>query len=381
MGVRHATALFLLLDLVAIPAFALDGPTSQDEVSKEFEATTLPLVKRYCLECHSTEEQEGELDLERFTTPGPRPERPSGLAAGRRDARQRRDAPEGGPPAGRRRTGAAPAMGRRLPRAEAIRRAGDPGRVVLRRLNNAEYTYTLRDLTGLDSLDPAREFPVDGAAGEGFTNTGNALVMSPSLLDEVPRRGQGGRRPRGPPARRLPVLARDDPPRLDRGDPGEDPRVLPRVHRPRAGGDQVNLQGIVFDTNQGGRLPLEKYLAATIAERGRVDIGREERRGRRPRTRLERQVSRHALEEPSRTPSRRSCSTASGPAGKAAKPEDVAGARRRDRRLAEGALEVLQRRPYRQGGRPEGVDGAGQPAGRPPGGPVQDPARRPTART
>ena len=66
-------------------------------------------------------------------------------------------------------------------KAEALAGAGDPGPVVLRRLSNAQYTYTLRDLTGVP-LDPAREFPVDGAAGEGFTNTGNALVMSPALL-------------------------------------------------------------------------------------------------------------------------------------------------------------------------------------------------------
>ena len=52
---------------------------------------------------------------------------------------------------------------------EARATAGDPGPVVLRRLSNAEYTYTLRDLTGVESLQPAREFPVDGAAGEGFT--------------------------------------------------------------------------------------------------------------------------------------------------------------------------------------------------------------------
>ncbi len=42
-------------------------------------------------------------------------------------------------------------------------RAGDPGPVVLRRLNNAEYTFTIRDLTDVPSLDPAKEFPADGA--------------------------------------------------------------------------------------------------------------------------------------------------------------------------------------------------------------------------
>src|SRR4029077_2285265 len=61
-------------------------------------------------------------------------------------------------------------------------RSGDPGPVVLRRLNNAEYTYTIRDLTGVESLDPVREFPADSASGEGFMNVGNSLVMSPSLL-------------------------------------------------------------------------------------------------------------------------------------------------------------------------------------------------------
>src|SRR5262249_30816756 len=66
---------------------------------------------------------------------------------------------------------------------EARASAGDPGPVVLRRLNNAQYTYTLRDLTGVE-LRPARTLPADGAAGEGFTNTGQALVMSPALLDK-----------------------------------------------------------------------------------------------------------------------------------------------------------------------------------------------------
>src|SRR6185295_4858003 len=48
----------------------------------------------------------------------------------------------------------------------AFARAGDPGPVVLRRLNNAEYTFTIRDLTGVESLDPAKEFPADSASGE-----------------------------------------------------------------------------------------------------------------------------------------------------------------------------------------------------------------------
>ena len=40
------------------------------------------------------------------------------------------------------------------------------------------------------------------------------------------------------------------------------------------GSDKVNLQGIVFDTNQGGRLPVEKYLAATLLERDALQAHR-----------------------------------------------------------------------------------------------------------
>jgi hypothetical protein len=40
------------------------------------------------------------------------------------------------------------------------------------------------------------------------------------------------------------------------------------------GGSQVNLQGIVFDTNQGGRLPVEKYLSASLLERDAITSGR-----------------------------------------------------------------------------------------------------------
>ncbi|HEV8145101.1 MAG TPA: DUF1592 domain-containing protein, partial [Bryobacteraceae bacterium] len=72
----------------------------------------------------------------------------------------------------------------RAVRAEEIRRsAGDPGVVTARRLSNAEYNYTLRDLTGHD-LQLTREFPVDPANPAGFDNSGESLSMSPALLNK-----------------------------------------------------------------------------------------------------------------------------------------------------------------------------------------------------
>ena len=72
---------------------------------------------------------------------------------------------------------------------EARKLADDPGTSSPRRLSNAEYNYTIRDLTGVD-IRPTASFPVDPASGEGFTNTGEALVMSPNLFKKYYSAGQ-----------------------------------------------------------------------------------------------------------------------------------------------------------------------------------------------
>src|SRR5262249_55350336 len=156
--------------------------------------------------------------------------------------------------------------------AEARAQAGDPGPVILRRLSNAEYTYTIQDLTRIGSLQPAREFPVDGAAGEGFTNTGQALVMSPALLAKYLDAGKeiaahagllpGGFRFSSSTSRRdwaNEILAQL--------------RALYHRHSVAQDGTCVIIQGIVFNTNDGGRLPVEKYLAAALAEREALRAG------------------------------------------------------------------------------------------------------------
>src|SRR6476646_5748969 len=64
---------------------------------------------------------------------------------------------------------------------EGKRTAGDPGPVPARRLSNAEYDHTVRDLTGVD-LRPTKEFPVDPANEAGFDNSAESLAMSPALV-------------------------------------------------------------------------------------------------------------------------------------------------------------------------------------------------------
>ena len=170
------------LGTVAI-LFALAGTRVRSEplAPSYFEKTVRPLLAEYCLNCHSTEKHKGDLDLERLNPLSEAIRQPKiwqqvaeQLALGEMPPK---DKPQ---PTLAERTLLSDWIGAVL-EAEATRQAGDPGQVVLRRLNNAEYTYTVQDLTGV-ALNPTREFPADSAAGEGFMNTGSSLVMSPALF-------------------------------------------------------------------------------------------------------------------------------------------------------------------------------------------------------
>jgi hypothetical protein len=150
----------------------------------DYAEKVLPILKDSCLNCHSTKKQKGDVDLEQFAS----------VADVRRSPKVWEAVLEqvasGEMPPKKEKALTADAKKALLDWTHktldeiAIANAGDPGPVVLRRLSNAEYTYALRDLTGVATLDPAREFPVDGSAGEGFTNVGAALVMSPGLLSK-----------------------------------------------------------------------------------------------------------------------------------------------------------------------------------------------------
>lgn len=58
----------------------------------------------------------------------------------------------------------------------------DPGQVVLRRLSNREYRYTILDLLGVD-FDARAFFPADGSGGEGFDNQARVLYVTALLLE------------------------------------------------------------------------------------------------------------------------------------------------------------------------------------------------------
>ncbi|MBI2479930.1 MAG: DUF1587 domain-containing protein [Planctomycetia bacterium] len=238
-----------------------DEHASFDNLQKQYGEDIHPILKQFCLDCHSTEKQEGELDLQRFAT----------LADVRRDPKAWQKVAEmldNGemPPEDSEQPSAEQRKQLRAwveayLNAEALANAGDPGPIVLRRLSNAEYTYTIQDLTGVGSLDPTSEFPVDGAAGEGFTNTGSAQGMSPALVQKY----LDAAKAIAEHAVFLPdgVRFSQHTSRRDHTD-----ELLARIQgfyrnfTEDGGGLAVNLHGIQFDTNQGGLLPIVKYLDA-----------------------------------------------------------------------------------------------------------------------
>lgn len=239
----------------------------------EFRTLVHPLLRQHCLECHSTAEKQGELDLQQFDSLDRVQQHPGIWQRVFEQVSGQEMPPKDRPPltGDQRRT-----LLRWLQTTLheiALAQAGDPGPVVLRRLSNAEYSYTIRDLTGVESLDPAREFPVDGAAGEGFTNAGAALVMSPSLLTKY----LDAAKEIASHAVLLPDGIRFSLHTTPRDWTDE---TLARIRAFYAqfssseGATSVNLQGIKFDTNAGGRLPVEKYLTALLERSDDLRAGR-----------------------------------------------------------------------------------------------------------
>ena len=181
----------LRLSAVFVPALLLalfqetagQQPRSFPELQQQLETSVLSLLQRYCVDCHAGDKPKGDVNIEKIKSisdvrhnprlwqdvlfmldnkqmPPPKSEQPSP-----HEAKTLRS------------------WIQHYLHAESHANAGDPGPVVMRRLSRAELEHTLRDLTGFN-LDPTRQFPTDNAAGEGFTNAGEAMVMSPALFDK-----------------------------------------------------------------------------------------------------------------------------------------------------------------------------------------------------
>jgi Protein of unknown function (DUF1592)/Protein of unknown function (DUF1588)/Protein of unknown function (DUF1587)/Protein of unknown function (DUF1595)/Protein of unknown function (DUF1585) len=162
---------------------ATPAPFPAPSIDQQFEQTVKPFVGKYCVACHSGKMAPAQFDLKSYTSVDMVADDFArwALLAERLKSQEMPPKPIPPPPA---------AEAQQVidwvaaVRAEEIRKAaGDPGVVLARRLSNAEYDYTIRDLTGQD-MNVAKEFPVDPANQAGFDNSGESLTMSPALLNK-----------------------------------------------------------------------------------------------------------------------------------------------------------------------------------------------------
>jgi mono/diheme cytochrome c family protein len=184
--------------------------TAKVDVAKadtQFRKEVLPLLNRYCWDCHGDGETKGDLALDSFTNA-------TVVLRDRRTWEHVLQNVESGemPPKKKK---SQPTLDERAKITAWIEKTlfpvdpdhPDPGRVTLRRLNRVEYNNTIRDLVGVD-FKPADDFPQDDV-GYGFDNIGDVLSLPPMLFEKYLRAAQrilddaivSG--PRVPPVRRF----------------------------------------------------------------------------------------------------------------------------------------------------------------------------------
>src|SRR5882724_1040730 len=168
-----------LLVSATLPAVAADSTNLRTQLDN----TVKPFVGKYCVGCHSGTQPTAQFDLKSYTSVDQvKEDFPRwSLLADRLTAHEM-------PPKQMPQPAASDAQKIidwvHAVRGEEIKRlGGDPGIVLARRLSNAEYNYTIRDLTGQD-MDLTRQFPVDPANTAGFDNSGESLTMSAALLNK-----------------------------------------------------------------------------------------------------------------------------------------------------------------------------------------------------
>ena len=166
---------------VALTAAAADGAGEQ---AKAYAQQIHPLMVKTCGKCHGKEPKDNDLDLTSLVTAEALLAQPKVLEDIAERLNEGDMPPKKAPqPSLAERDQLLGWIGAAVDEAAAAH-AGDPGPVTLRRLTNAEYDHAVRDLTGVD-MQPTRagEFAPDSVGGEGFANVGEAMPMTPGLVE------------------------------------------------------------------------------------------------------------------------------------------------------------------------------------------------------
>jgi len=144
-----------------------------------FSSVVKPFIQDHCVSCHGPDKQKGKLRLDTLANDFGDPLTAAKWKEVVNSIGGHEMPPEDEPqPAAEDAAKFAGWLEAELARVEVAKRAT---RVVLRRMNRAEYNNTIRDLVGVD-FQPADKFPEDPPAG-GFDNIGLALTMSPMQME------------------------------------------------------------------------------------------------------------------------------------------------------------------------------------------------------
>jgi hypothetical protein len=157
--------------------------TGEPPEDQTFQSKILPFLKKYCLDCHNGSKASGGLTLEGYQSEGhARKDRKTWATVEHVLAASEMPPMKKAQPTKQEREFVIAWIENALTKIDCTG-PKDPGRVTIRRLNRAEYNNTIRDLCGVEDMNPADEFPADDV-GYGFDNIGDVLSFQPILLEK-----------------------------------------------------------------------------------------------------------------------------------------------------------------------------------------------------
>ena len=182
VGALYVAAVLLALAVPNLHA-AERSRTRRVADDKTFDTVILPIVKKYCVDCHGEDDPKGKVSFEDL-------EKPSQILENREVwVKAFKHLGIGGmPPTNKKRR---PTRAQEQAFVEWLDLKlfhcdcdgdVDPGRETIQRLNRTEYTNTVRDLIGIET-DVAKDFPSDDL-GYGFSNIGDVLSLPPLLFEK-----------------------------------------------------------------------------------------------------------------------------------------------------------------------------------------------------
>src|SRR5438552_1517879 len=188
MHPSRQTLLRPLLPRAAALAWVLAWPSPllRGGALDEFADEIRPVLQTHCFECHGPEKHKGDLNLADFTDFEKVTNAPEVWQLVLERLQSFEMPPEGKNELGFDKHQRLVKWLRGLPKPPSVdcdKIASDRtanfyrGYAMSRRLNRAEYNYTIRDLFGIH-LDLSDLLPADGGGGEGFDTSGNALFTT-----------------------------------------------------------------------------------------------------------------------------------------------------------------------------------------------------------